>query len=43
MTARPIASSREAANVVLTEDNFVTFVHAGQEGRVTFAALRKAT
>jgi Ca2+-transporting ATPase len=35
--------AREAADVVLTDDNFVTIVNAVEEGRVTFAAIRKAT
>ncbi len=35
--------AREAADVVLTDDNFVTIVHAVRQGRVTFAAIRKAT
>ena len=35
--------AREAADVVLTDDNFVTIVHAVEEGRVTFAAVRKTT
>lgn len=35
--------AREAADVVLTDDNFVTIVHAVEEGRVTFAAIRKTT
>ena len=35
--------AREAADVVLTDDNFVTIVHAVEQGRVTFAAIRKTT
>jgi P-type Ca2+ transporter type 2C len=35
--------AREAADLVLTDDNFVTIVTAVREGRVTFAAIRKAT
>ncbi|CAN5317454.1 cation-transporting P-type ATPase [soil metagenome] len=35
--------AREAADVILTDDNFVTIVHAVEEGRVTFAAIRKTT
>ena len=35
--------AREASDVVLTDDNFVTIVHAVEEGRVTFAAIRKTT
>lgn len=35
--------AREAADVVLTDDNFTTIVHAVEEGRVTFAAVRKTT
>jgi P-type Ca2+ transporter type 2C len=35
--------AREAADLVLTDDNFVTIVHAVRQGRVTFAAIRKAT
>ncbi|HEX9226669.1 MAG TPA: HAD-IC family P-type ATPase [Arthrobacter sp.] len=35
--------AREAADVVLTDDNFVTIVHAVEEGRVTFGAIRKTT
>lgn len=35
--------AREAADIVLTDDNFVTIVHAVEEGRVTFAAIRKTT
>ncbi|MFS0717311.1 HAD-IC family P-type ATPase [Arthrobacter sp. 1P04PC] len=35
--------AREAADVVLTDDNFVTIVHAVEEGRITFAAIRKTT
>lgn len=35
--------AREASDVVLTDDNFVTIVSAVKEGRVTFSAIRKAT
>ena len=35
--------AREAADLVLTDDNFVTIVRAVEEGRVTFAAIRKTT
>ncbi len=35
--------AREAADIVLTDDNFVTIVHAVEEGRVIFAAIRKTT
>ncbi|MFO7690740.1 MAG: HAD-IC family P-type ATPase [Cryobacterium sp.] len=35
--------AREASDVVLTDDNFVTIVHAVEEGRVTFSAIRKVT
>jgi len=35
--------AREAADVVLTDDNFATIVHAVEEGRVTFSAIRKTT
>lgn len=35
--------ARESADVVLTDDNFVTIVDAVEQGRVTFAAIRKAT
>lgn len=35
--------AREAADIVLTDDNFVTIVHAVEQGRVTFAAIRKTT
>ena len=35
--------AREAADLVLTDDNFVTIVHAVEQGRVTFAAIRKTT
>lgn len=37
------AVAREAADVVLTDDNFVTIVDAIRQGRVTFNAIRKAT
>jgi len=35
--------AREAADVVLTDDNFVTVVDAVEEGRIIFNAIRKAT
>ena len=35
--------AREAADIVLTDDNFVTIVEAIRQGRVTFAAIRNAT
>lgn len=35
--------AREAADIMLTDDNFVTIVHAVEQGRVTFAAIRKTT
>ena len=35
--------AREAADMVLSDDNFVTIFHAVREGRVTFDNLRKAT
>ena len=35
--------AREAADVVLADDNFATIVSAVSQGRVTFAAIRKAT
>lgn len=35
--------AREASDVVLTDDDFSTIVHAVEEGRVTFATIRKAT
>lgn len=35
--------AREAADIVLTDDNFVTIVHAVEEGRLTFGTIRKAT
>ncbi|WP_160666278.1 cation-translocating P-type ATPase [Pseudarthrobacter sp. ATCC 49987] len=35
--------ARESSDVVLTDDNFVTIVHAVEEGRVTFSAVRKTT
>lgn len=35
--------AREAADIVLTNDDFVTIVAAVRQGRVTFAAIRKAT
>ncbi len=33
--------AREAADIVLTDDNFATLVHAVEEGRVLFANLQK--
>lgn len=35
--------ARDAADIVLTDDDFPTIVRAVQEGRVTFAAVQKAT
>ena len=35
--------AREAADIVLADDNFATIVKAVHQGRVTFAAIRKAT
>lgn len=35
--------ARESADLVLTDDNFVTIVDAVEQGRVTFAAIRKAS
>ncbi len=35
--------AREAADLVLADDNFATIVSAVSQGRVTFAAIRKAT
>ncbi len=35
--------AREAADLVLTDDNFVTIVEAVRQGRVTFSSIRKAT
>lgn len=35
--------AREAADIVLTDDNFVTIVDAVRQGRVTFSAIRNAT
>lgn len=35
--------AREAADVVLTDDDFVTVVEAIRQGRVTFSAIRNAT
>jgi Ca2+-transporting ATPase len=35
--------AREAADIVLADDNFVTIVAAVEEGRVTFDNVRKAT
>jgi Ca2+-transporting ATPase len=35
--------AREAADLVLADDNFATIVGAVHQGRVTFAAIRKAT
>ncbi|MGE3286844.1 MAG: cation-translocating P-type ATPase [Pseudonocardia sp.] len=37
------AVAREAADIVLTDDDFVTIVEAVRQGRVTFGAIRKAT
>lgn len=37
------AVAREAADIVLTDDNFVSIVDAVKQGRVTFNAIRKAT
>ena len=37
------AVAREASDIVLTDDNFVTIVEAVRQGRVTFSAIRKAT
>jgi Ca2+-transporting ATPase len=37
------AVAREAADIVLTDDDFVTIVRAVEQGRVTFNAIRKAT
>ncbi|QCX26336.1 HAD family hydrolase [Nocardioides jishulii] len=37
------AVAREASDVVLTDDNFVTVVDAVEQGRVTFNAIRKGT
>ncbi len=34
--------AREAADIVLADDNFATIAHAVQEGRLLFANLRKA-
>ena len=36
-------AAREASDVVLTDDNFVTIVEAVRQGRVTFSAIRGAT
>lgn len=35
--------ARDAADLILTDDDFVTIVHAVEQGRVTFAAIRNAT
>lgn len=35
--------AREASDIVLTDDNFVTIVDAVRQGRVTFSAIRNAT
>lgn len=35
--------AREAADVVLTDDNFVSIVEGVEQGRVTFSTIRKAT
>lgn len=35
--------ARESADIVLTDDNFVTVVESVRLGRVTFAAVRKST
>lgn len=35
--------ARDSADVVLTDDNFVTIVEAVRLGRVTFSSIRKAT
>ena len=35
--------ARDAADIVLTDDDFSTIVHAVSEGRITFAAVQKAT
>ncbi|MGO3151074.1 MAG: cation-translocating P-type ATPase [Galactobacter sp.] len=35
--------ARESADLVLTDDNFVTIVDAVDQGRVTFESIRKAT
>lgn len=35
--------ARESADMVLTDDNFVTVVDAVEQGRVTFNEIRKAT
>jgi Ca2+-transporting ATPase len=36
-------AAREAADIVLTDDNFVSIAAAVEEGRVTFANIRKVT
>jgi Ca2+-transporting ATPase len=33
--------SKEAAKIVITDDNFATIVHAVEEGRIVFRNLRK--